>query len=146
MKNQKGQSLLETAIVFPMILMLLSGVLDLGRAFFTYAAMEDAVGDGAFYFSAFPGDVQEAENRVLSFNNDDTFVNLLSDLDNSAVTLSCYNLETKEPLDCAEAKALDVVKIDMSYEYKLLAPFILELNGSPTITLHSTATQIITGR
>lgn len=145
MKIERGQSLVEFALSLPILVMIAGGVMDLGRAYFTYAAMEDAVADGANYFGAFPGNVEEAENRVLSFENEN-FVNLLSDLDNATVTLSCYDLETKEPLECEDAEALDVVKVDMYYEYELLAPFILEINGTPTLTLHSSATQIITGQ
>lgn len=145
MKHEKGQSLVEFALSLPILVMIAAGIMDLGRIYFVYTAMEDVAAEGANYFGAFPGNVEEAENRVSSFENGD-FVNLLSDLDNAAVTLSCYDLETKEPLECEDAQVLDVVKVDMYYEYELLAPFIFEINGMPTITLHSSATQIITGQ
>ena len=47
-------------------MILLSGVVDLGRLAFYYIAMKDAAQEGASYASIFPNDCDEIEKRVLA--------------------------------------------------------------------------------
>ena len=49
--NENGQSLVELAMMLLFLLILLAGVVDLGRAFFTYIALRDAAQEGAAYAS-----------------------------------------------------------------------------------------------
>jgi len=51
LQKQKGQSMVELSIAFIVLLMLLAGVIDMGRAFFTYSALQDAAQEGAAYAS-----------------------------------------------------------------------------------------------
>jgi Flp pilus assembly protein TadG len=44
-----GQSLVEFAVILPVFLFLMMGVLDLGRIFFIYIAMYNAAQEGALY-------------------------------------------------------------------------------------------------
>jgi Flp pilus assembly protein TadG len=50
-QNDKGQSMVELAISLMFLLFLVAGVVDLGRAFFTYIALRDAAQEGAAYAS-----------------------------------------------------------------------------------------------
>ncbi len=52
-----GQSLLEFAITLPVLLMILVGVLDLGRLFFSYIAVINSAREGARYGAERPYDV-----------------------------------------------------------------------------------------
>jgi hypothetical protein len=57
MKNkniEKGQSLVEMTFGMIVLLMIVAGVLDIGRAYFTSVALEDAAGEAALYMSAYP--------------------------------------------------------------------------------------------
>jgi Flp pilus assembly protein TadG len=71
-KNQKnrdkeqGQSLVEMAIALVILLLLVGGIVDLGRAFFTFMALRDAVQEGALYGSVNPTLTTEIKNHVLS--------------------------------------------------------------------------------
>lgn len=144
MKIEKGQSLVEMALGFIILLIIVGGLVDVGRWYFVRAAMEDAVGEGANYFAAFPGDVEETLERVRGTNEN---TQSLLDFEAATVTLNCYTLEDKEPLDCeTEAKAGDVVEVGMFYNFDLLGSLIPEISGSTTIILPSKATQIITGQ
>lgn len=49
-----GQSLIEFAVAVPVFLLLLMGVLDLGRIFFVYLAMYNAAQEGALYACTTP--------------------------------------------------------------------------------------------
>ncbi len=46
-RRERGQSLVETAIVFPILLLLLAAVVDFGRAFDAYIVLTNAAREGA---------------------------------------------------------------------------------------------------
>lgn len=70
MKNQrvrtseKGQSLMELGLMMVFILILLAGVVDLGRMMYEYLTMRDAIQEGAGYGTIYPGYCNEIAARV----------------------------------------------------------------------------------
>jgi Flp pilus assembly protein TadG len=50
-----GQSMVEFALLLPIIVLLLVGVFDLGRAFFSYIAITNAAREGARVVTFWPG-------------------------------------------------------------------------------------------
>lgn len=67
---EKGQSLIEMAVAVVILLLLLAGIVDLGRMFFTYIALREAAQEGAAYASIcppdsdFPGNGEKISNHV----------------------------------------------------------------------------------
>jgi Flp pilus assembly protein TadG len=56
--KERGQSMVELALTITLLLILLAGTIDLGRALFTWLEMRDAAQEGASYGSICPtGDV-----------------------------------------------------------------------------------------
>ena len=53
-RRERGQSLVETAIVFPILLLLLAAVVDFGRAFDAYIVLTNAAREGARYGAIHP--------------------------------------------------------------------------------------------
>jgi Flp pilus assembly protein TadG len=49
LRDERGTSLVEAALVIPVLLIILVLALDLGRAYFTYIAVIDAAREGARY-------------------------------------------------------------------------------------------------
>ncbi|MDD5367942.1 MAG: TadE/TadG family type IV pilus assembly protein [Anaerolineaceae bacterium] len=62
--GERGQSLVELAISLVFLLLLLSGTIDLGRAFFTYITLRDAAQEGAIYASYQPTCTDQIIARV----------------------------------------------------------------------------------
>ena len=54
--RKQGQSIVEFALIIPIILVLIMGVLDFGRAFFMKIAIVNAAREGASYLSYHPLD------------------------------------------------------------------------------------------
>ncbi len=52
--KEAGQSMVELALTITILMVLLAGTIDLGRAFFTWLAMRDAAQEGASYASVYP--------------------------------------------------------------------------------------------
>ncbi len=61
---ERGQSLVELAVSFMLIMFILAGVVDIGRAYFFMISMRDAVQEGVIYASAYPDDIASIEERV----------------------------------------------------------------------------------
>ncbi len=63
-RPESGQSTIELALAIIVLLFLIAGIVDLGRAFFTYIAMRDAASEGANYGSSYPNDTTGIINHV----------------------------------------------------------------------------------
>jgi len=63
-KKESGQSMVELAVSFVVLMALLAGVVEFGRLSFHYIAMRDAAQEGASYASIFPNNNYEIFERV----------------------------------------------------------------------------------
>lgn len=64
-RREKGQSLTELAVSFMVIMFILAGAVDFGRAYFAVIALRDAAQEGVIYASVNPNDVSDIEARVI---------------------------------------------------------------------------------
>lgn len=55
-KHLQGQSLLEMALIIPILLVLIIGALEFGRLFFTKIVITNAAREGAYFLSIHPSD------------------------------------------------------------------------------------------
>lgn len=62
--RDRGANLIEMALVMVLLLIMLAGVVDVGRAFYTYIAITNAAREGARYGSRFPFDTTGIEAAV----------------------------------------------------------------------------------
>ena len=62
--SDKGSALVEAAAIIPLILLLSLGVIDVARAFFESAKVQEAAQEGAYYASLNPVDPSEAIARA----------------------------------------------------------------------------------
>lgn len=65
--KEQGQSLVELALSLVLLLTLLAGLVDFGRAFFTYVALRDAAQEGAAYASVINPSALEDSNDVSAY-------------------------------------------------------------------------------
>ena len=66
---RKGQSILEFALVFPLIFLLITGLVDLGRALFYYSTLNNAVREGTRYAIVQPKGTEDSviEDKVAKY-------------------------------------------------------------------------------
>ena len=62
--HERGQSLVELALSLTLILILLSGAVSFGMAYFSYVAIADAAQEGALYGSFDPANIAAIRLRV----------------------------------------------------------------------------------
>ena len=63
-QSEQAQSLVELAVSFMLIMFILAGAVDFGRAYFALIALRDAAQEGVIFASINPADVAEIEERV----------------------------------------------------------------------------------
>ncbi|MGC9469170.1 MAG: TadE family protein [Anaerolineae bacterium] len=63
-KREAGQSLVEAALALPVIVMLMLGLLDFGRAYYALVSLKDAADEGAAYASMNPSDILGIRRRA----------------------------------------------------------------------------------
>lgn len=137
-RRERGQSLAEFAIMLPVLLILLMGVLDLGRAFFTYLALQDAAAEGAYFGTSYPrcrtsadcANPNNIEYRVRQSAPYGGMVNW------SAATVTS-NVPSRTPGDS--------LTVSVSYDFTLLTPVIQAVAGSQTLRLTARSIAVIVG-
>jgi Flp pilus assembly protein TadG len=70
LNSERAQSLVEFAITLLLILMILTGALELSLALFEYVTIRDAAQEGALFASVNPKDTANIKNRVIDAAND----------------------------------------------------------------------------
>jgi hypothetical protein len=69
-KHEKGQSLVEFALSLPILILILSGLIDIGRVYVAYIFLEEAAAEAALYISLNPNCVLEnGQDECLDPNN-----------------------------------------------------------------------------
>jgi len=63
-KSERGQSLLELGSSLVLLLIMLAGIVDLGRLFMNVMAIRDAVQEGALYGSMYPTHCDQIAERA----------------------------------------------------------------------------------
>jgi len=126
-KSERGQSLVELALSMSFMLILLAGVMDFGRAFFTYIALRDAAQEGALYASYSPLDCDGILQRIHETSN--TPVDLSSVT--SSVTINGASCSTT----ATGLVAGQPVVVTLTQGFHLATPFLGSVLGTQAFTL-----------
>lgn len=123
--KEKGQSMLEFALTLPVLLIVLAGLLDLGRLYFAYVAVTDAAGEGASYAAIHPDNTAEIVARA-------------QDATGGLVEIDSDMVNVYQPPDLDQAIAVDV-----TYEFTLATPLVNAILPDGVIMLHAVAIEIV---
>jgi Flp pilus assembly protein TadG len=140
--KERGQSMIELALVITILLVLLAGTVDLGRAFFTWLALRDAAQEGAAYGSAMP----EATTAMIEARIRQTFSDVVTASD--AIIIVGINFPNDrclgyhaDPADPANPNAYkpNTIIVNVDYQnFPITMPFLGTILGSQTIPIHAT--------
>jgi len=128
-RRERGQSFVELAMSLVVLLLLVGGVVDLGRAFFTFMALRDSVQEGALYGSINPTLTQEIRNHVL--DSSDMIPDLISsdDITVEVIGAACTG---------------NGIRVSVQYDdFPITMPFMGAVLGSQTIPISATVTDTI---
>jgi len=137
-KGEKGQALVEFALLVPIFLILLFAIVDFGMGFYSWITVTNSAREGARL-----GAVQATTDKIIER------VELASDLINEdtqmTVTVGCGPSSDPPPTDPCPGLSGESVVVRVDYDYDLITPlaslasfFTGDFIG-PTLTLSSTA-------
>lgn len=142
-RAESGQSLLEMALAMVILVTLLSALLDLGRLYFTYLALEDAVGEAALYLSLRPQCVASTSGPTCADPNNAEYRARHAVGDN-VVDWDRVDLEFIPEPDVLIGYGIgDPVTVEMVYQFPLLTPIFPKFVGLNPVPLRVYATQTI---
>jgi len=126
--NERGQSMTEFALSLVIIITLLAGVVDLGRAFFAYIIIRDAAQEGAVYGSIAPkSDLTTFENEVEARVK--TAFTDPADSSNVPLDMSKINVQTNI-IGSSCASPGNGVEVRVEYSLPVTMPFLGAVIGS----------------
>ena len=132
---------MELSISLLVLLYLLSGAVEFGLAFFQFVQLRDAAQEGALYGSMNPTDSAPIELRVRSSSSSP--INL-ADSSQVTVAITAYDkTPPKNMKNLTDACEGDALKVEAFYDHHIFMPFIPQLIGRNTITLHAVVTDTI---
>ncbi|NOZ71138.1 MAG: pilus assembly protein [Chloroflexi bacterium] len=106
LRRQRGSSLIEFALILPVLLLLTLGVADMGRAYSAHLALMNGAREGARYLASHPYDTTGAIQRAQL-----EFVDKGIPADDVTITAT--------PGDSGQ-----IVSVSLHYEYPLLFGFL----------------------
>jgi Flp pilus assembly protein TadG len=113
MKSQKGQAIVETALILPILLMLLFGITDFGRIFHAYLTLDHAGREAA---------------RAASVGTEDGVI--LSKIIEDTSSLNGFNPGNPiSPAGKANRESGSNVTITLTYPVDFLTPIIGQIIG-----------------
>ena len=131
-RAERGQSLVEFALMATALLLLLAGILDLGRAYFTFLALRDAAGEGAYYGSIYPNWHTAADSSDPN--------NVEYRVKNSAPSGGLVDWSTVSVgVNAPDTSPANPITVTATYSYTLVTPFIGAIVGGQTLPLTGSA-------
>jgi hypothetical protein len=135
-----GQSLVEFAIVLPVLLLLLGGAIDMGRLFFAQVAVENAAKEGALFGATTPGcDTVKTgcvEPRTVAWHVEEETGGLAP----LSHTVQCIDGGTPVALTACEEN--DTYVVSVSHTFRLVTPILSALFGTG-LQLNASATAVV---
>jgi hypothetical protein len=129
-QKERGQSMVELALSISILMVLLAGTVDLGRAFFTWLALRDSAQEGASYGAIYPSRVDLIRERVW-----DNLEQVVTDPRNNIDVIVGY---IDHP--CLG----NTILVTVNYpDFPLTMPFLGTIVGSQTIRIHATVNDSI---
>ena len=139
-QHEQGQSLVEMAVSLVLLLLLLSGAVEFGMAFFQYIQLRDAAQEGAFYGSIDPTNSNAIASRTIGASN--------SPIDLTTFTMGCGGSSgsnticiTYTGLACEDTG--NAITVTLTYDHRIFMPFMSGILGRTTIPLKASVTDTI---
>jgi PKD repeat protein len=154
-RRARGQSIVELAIVAPVILVLLAAALDLGRLFYSQISIANAAREGAMAAAQEPTKYEPgqdclppghgpATNRIVCAIQKETKSSAIS-VPAGAISLACdgtvVTTSAQVGANCI-ASMNHTIAITVTGQFSLVTPLLSTFVGGQTISLSSTAMSV----
>ncbi len=124
--SERGQSLVEMALMMVILLTILSGVLDLGRGFFSFIAIQNAAGEGALYAAIDPYCATSLSGPKCADPNNITYRTQHESQSGGLVDSSKMTISVTYPPSVVEGQPITVTVL---YNFQMVGPFTPAVPG-----------------
>ncbi|HEY0444504.1 MAG TPA: TadE/TadG family type IV pilus assembly protein [Candidatus Limnocylindrales bacterium] len=143
----RGQSLVEFALVLPILILIFAAAADLGRVFYGYVALENAVKEGAVFGSRYPlcdnssTLCPDPDNVVWRVENEARNLKTAGGAAQISPTSQCLSASTGTAYaDLRQCVPGDTYKVTATITFSLITPLLNEIMGGGfTLTSESRA-------
>jgi hypothetical protein len=127
--ESRGQALAEFALVLPIFLLILFGIIDGGRLVFTNNHLAEAAREGSRW-----GSVQERSTTPAGRDEivDETLARI-NGVPSPEVVVSCERNEAAVP----NCRTGDILIVRVTADFQLVTPFLSNLLGQPELSAQS---------
>ena len=139
--RSRGQSLVEFALVLPLLLIFLATVLDLGRIYYANISLLNAAREGAFQASKTPDSYQAGQPCNTTTNLIVCRVQLESK--GSMVEIAAADIAVSCSKTGCPLESTSTVTVKVDGQFQLITPILGFIFGGQTIDMQSSATQQI---
>ena len=133
-KSERGQSLVEFTFGAIVLIVLLVGMVDFGRAFYTYVALRDAAQEGAVYGSICPKNAANIEQRVRTSSSEPVDLT-----DTTHVKVTCRYVANNAACGSGSVPTPGTgIRVAVEYDdFMITMPFLGGLIGRQSITIRA---------
>ena len=114
LKNTKGQSVVEFALIFPILLILLFGIVEFGRILHSDLVLKHSAREGARIVSIYATIKDDIEDRV-----EDGVVNSSPSLNHKKLDVNIDYMDNEEDISRG-----DNIVINLDYEIEFITPIL----------------------
>ncbi len=123
-RTQTGQGLVEFALALPVLMLILVGVLDLGRLAATYVVLTDAAREGARYGASTDGSATQIAQRIKG---------------EVAGTIVNYNQMSAPVITCSPSCAVgNSVQVQVTYPFTFITTYVFAGVSTMNVTAQAT--------
>ena len=139
-RRTRGQALVEFALLSPVLVMMVLGVIDLGRAFYTYEALANAAREGARYCSLHAHD----SNLVSGANvSSSTIDRVTGELAGTVSNISVFGATTSDPACDTTVDDGSPVTVSVSTTFTPITPLIGSVLPGGSLTIEASVTMMM---
>ena len=135
--NERGQALAEFALVLPLVLLFIAGIVEMARAWNIKQAVTDAAREGARY-TVVKDDVTDTMAEVQAKIEERL---ALASIETSTITFSSADPDCAVLADCwRDAGKEMTVSVSTQFRMGLVGTLLQWTGGSPLVTISTNAT------
>ena len=151
-RKERGQSLIEVALTLPILLLILSGLLDVGRVYYIYIALEEGAQEAATFLAQNPWCIEPTDEpppgAVLGNcdNPNNAEFRVLNASQQEIELARLHDIEYNFPLDLNGDPVVGIgstITVTIQYDFPLVTPLLRDLVGEDGITLTARASHLI---
>jgi len=136
--RERGQSLVELALILPILLVLLAGALDLGRVFYATVSLNNAAREGALQAAETPESY--VEDAPCNTTTNLVVCRVLLEAKGTMLTVQPTDIDRSCSIIGCPRQAASFVTVEVRGTFTLLTPILRAVLGADTLSLRSAAT------